>query len=94
MHGQRSQDQSTQITTTSKMIKECKEMLNRAGRNNEITLVWVPGLSDVEGNERVVELARQGSATAMFGPEPFIPIPQSLCDDARRKWVQSEQVHA
>ena len=53
-------------------------------------MVWVPGHSGIEGNEKADELARQGSAAVSYGPEPFIPIPQSLCDKALRKWTRSE----
>lgn len=76
--------------TTSKLVKECKECLNQVGLRNRITLVWVPGHSGIEGNEKADELARLGSAASVFGPEPQIPIPQSLCVRALRKWVRSE----
>ena len=71
--------------TTSKLIKECKEALIHRGLRNQITMVWVPGHSGIEGNEKADELARQGSAAVSYGPEPFIPIPQSLCDKALRE---------
>lgn len=76
--------------TTSKLVKEFKDTLNQLGLRNQIHLAWVPGHSGVEGNERADELANLGSASPPHGPEPIIPIPQSLCDRALRKWVQSE----
>jgi len=76
--------------TTSKLVKACKETLNQGGLRNQITLIWVPGHSGVEGNERADELARLGSASTVYGPEPFIPIPQSLCNAALNDWMRTE----
>jgi ribonuclease HI len=79
-------------TTTSKLVKECKEALNLRGLSNQIKLIWVPGHSNVEGNERADELARLGSTSKECGPEPFVPIPQSLCNLALKDWIRAEHV--
>lgn len=42
----------------------------------------------MEGNERTDELAKTGSVTAVSGPEPFIPVPDSLCAKALAGWVK------
>ena len=81
-------------TVTSKMVKECKETLNRVGLRNHITLIWVPGHSGIEGNERADELARLGSSSRVFGPEPFVPVPQSVCNAAIESWIQSQHVQS
>lgn len=78
--------------TTSKLVKECKDLLNRMGLRNQITLVWVPGHSGVEGNEKADEMARIGSASHPCGPEPQIPIPQSLCVRALKDLVKAKHV--
>jgi len=57
------------------------------GLSNQISLVWVPGHSGVEGNERVDELAKVGSETLTEGLEPRLPIPQSICAKAMKDWV-------
>src|SRR6202012_1284385 len=72
--------------------KECKETLNRVGLRNHITLIWVPGHSGIEGNERADELARLGSSSRVFGPEPFVPVPQSVCNATIESWIQSQYV--
>ena len=76
--------------TTSKIVGECKEYLNRMGPDNRITLVWVPGHAEVEGIERADELAKQGSSTPGIGPEPSIPISKKLCDGIVKDWLRSE----
>ena len=81
-------------TVTSKMVKECKETLNRVGLRNHITLIWVPGHSGIEGNERADELARLGSSSRVFGPESFVPVPQSVCNAAIESWIQSQHVQS
>lgn len=73
---------------TSKLVKECKEYLNEVGQTNKITIVWVPGHSGVEGNELADEMARTGSSSLACGPDPQIPIPQSLCVRALKDWVK------
>jgi hypothetical protein len=76
--------------TTSRLVNECKDYLNQMGLRNRITLVWVPGHSGVEGNERADELARLGSSATVCGSEPYIPIPQSLCAKALKDWVKTK----
>ena len=46
---------------TSRLVKRCKEALNRAGLVNRINLVWVPGHSGIDGNERADQFPRLGS---------------------------------
>lgn len=41
----------------------------RAAKN--VTLHWVPGHIDVEGNEKAHELARKGAFIPLVGPEQF-----------------------
>ena len=61
-------------TTTSKLTAECHLALNRLGRSNDLLLTWVPGHSDIDGNETADKLAKQGATTAYMGPEPALPI--------------------
>lgn len=59
---------------TSKLVKECKNSLNKLSATNEVSLIWVPGHTGISGNEKADELARTGSKRPLTGPEPFLPL--------------------
>lgn len=61
----------------SALVAECRNVLNAVARQNRVNLVWVPGHSDVPGNEEADRLARRGSADSAVGPEPVIGLPYS-----------------
>ncbi len=44
------------------------------GHFNNVSLLWVPGHSNIVGNEKADELARMGSQEQFIGPEPYIGI--------------------
>jgi ribonuclease HI len=51
------------------------DALSELAERNEVTLMWVPGHSGILGNEKSDELARQGAAKPLLGPEPALGIP-------------------
>ena len=46
---------------TSKVVKGCKEALNRLGSQSQLTLIWVPRHCNIEGNEKADQLAKIGA---------------------------------
>ncbi|KAI5651394.1 RNase H domain-containing protein [Phthorimaea operculella] len=62
-------------TMTSGLIYECHQRLTEVCKHNHLTLQWIKGHSGSRGNDAADELARRGSDTDAYGPEPIIPIP-------------------
>ncbi|KAL5271561.1 hypothetical protein ACHWQZ_G001999 [Mnemiopsis leidyi] len=67
---------STNITSV--MVLDTTNQLNKLATRNTVEIRWIPGHKGVQGNETADEMARKGSAAQPIGPEPFLPIPQSL----------------
>lgn len=61
----------------SRVVWECIEMLNSLAETRFVQLIWVPGHSNIEGNEKADELARLGSNSPFVGPLPIVPVPLS-----------------
>ena len=59
----------------SKIVFETVQKLNKLGTNNMLKLAWIPGHSNIEGNDIADSLARQGSSKDFIGPEPYIGVP-------------------
>lgn len=59
---------------TSAIVKDCKHLCQCVREQNNVRLMWVPGHSGIDGNEKADELARAGSSTTPCGPEPILPV--------------------
>lgn len=59
---------------TSKLVQNCFNSLNTLGLTNKVNLVWVPGHSNIRGNEEADDLAKKGAAAQPYGPEPMLPV--------------------
>ena len=62
---------------TSKLTIECISRIQSLAESNDVNLIWVPGHSNITGNEKADNLAREGSNTAFIGPEPVTGLPYS-----------------
>ncbi|XP_077255623.1 uncharacterized protein LOC143893775 [Temnothorax americanus] len=77
---------------TSRLVWDCSCTLEKLARNNEVTLIWVPGHSGIKGNETADQLARAGSETRLLGPEPAVGIPYSLSRREIRGWLRNQHL--
>jgi ribonuclease HI len=59
----------------------------KLAEHNRIQLVWVPGLLEINGNERANQLARQGSSHPLIGPEPALGISAKVARGVTRDWT-------
>ena len=60
--------------STSKTVTDCKKLLPKVAKRCALMILWVPGHSGIDGNEKTDELARAGSDNKFIGPEPAIRI--------------------
>jgi hypothetical protein len=75
------------IQINSNLVWDCHQSLVKLAENNRIQLVWVPGHTGIDGDERAVELVRQGSSHAVIGPEPMLLISAKVAREVIREWT-------
>jgi hypothetical protein len=71
----------------SKLVLECWNLLHEFSNSNIVTLVWVPGHSDIRGNEYADSLARLGSDSNVVAPVPCVPLSKGWAKLTIRNWV-------
>ena len=76
------------------LVGDCIENLNTLSQENQVLLMWVPGHSDIEGNERADTLAKMGAHTMCEIPEPAVPVSYCRCRLEVRNWIQKEHAEA
>jgi ribonuclease HI len=72
------------------IVGNCINNLNMLSQNNRVGLMWVPGHSDIEGNEQADTLAKNGAHTVCEIPEPAVPVSYCRCRLEVRYWIQKE----
>ena len=62
------------FTSTLKPVRECKELLLKITEKCDLMTLWVAEHSGIDGNEKAYDLARDGSDSEFFCPEPAVGI--------------------
>ena len=73
-------------TVTSITVLNCIRNLNELGKQNHVSIVWIPGHAGIHGNEVADYLAKSGSKSKIHGPKPFITIPHVTCVNTVKDW--------
>lgn len=86
------------VYTSSTLVKECKGLLNVLGNKCDLTILWVPGHSLIQGNEDADLLARQGAdlhiSWKVKTPTPVAfyreMIRDTLVSSCKARWLRSK----
>ena len=81
----------TAAKITSALVAETVAALEELAKFNSVRLVWVPGHSDISGNEEADRLARLASITHFEGPEPVLGVSSTTVRNAVKLWSITEQ---
>jgi len=76
--------------TKSSLVAETKTALRKLSTFNSVRLLWVPGHSNVPGNEIADELAKQAAISEFIGPEPVLRISSSTAQNTILSWAHTE----
>lgn len=75
---------------TSKAVWDCHTAVKRLAKTNRVSLLWVPGHSDIAGNEGADRWANIGAKNPLIGPEPTCGVSYSLARGSVQRWVAKE----
>ena len=73
-------------TVTSITVLNCIRNLNQLGKQNHVSISWIPGHSGVHGNEVADYVAKSGSKSKIHGPKLFITVPYASCVNTVKDW--------
>ena len=73
-------------TVTSITVLNCNRNLNQLGKQNHISVAWIPGHAGVHGNEVADYVAKSGSKPKIHSPEPFITVLYASCVSTVKDW--------
>ena len=75
--------------TTLQLVLDTKKALTELSMHNYVRLLWVPGHSDIVGNEEADKLAKQAAAAEYIGPEPALGFSIKYCCSKQSTAVSS-----
>ena len=64
----------------------CIRNLHQLGKQNHVSIAWIPAHPGVHGNKVADYLAKSGSKSKLHGLEPFITAPYASCVSAVKDW--------
>ena len=73
-------------TVTSITVLNCITNLNQLGKQNHVSIAWIPGHASVHGNEVADHVAKSESKSEMHGPELFITVAHTSCVSTVKDW--------
>ena len=73
-------------TVTSITVFNYIKNLNHLGKQNHVSIAWIPGHAGVHGNEVADYVAKSGSKSKIYGPESFITILYASCVSTVMDW--------
>ena len=73
------------VSSTPRLLNSVKN-LNQLGKQNHVSMAWIPGHAGVYGKEVTDYKAKSGSKLKMHGPEPFIAVPYASCVSTVKGW--------
>lgn len=75
------------VWCSSKCVMDCKTALNSLGLHNSVKLIWIPGHSNLAGNEEADRLANLGSAINIT--EPVLRLGHFYSKDVVEQWIRN-----
>ena len=70
----------------SSQVLECRDYVQKLASNNQVSLIWVPGHSNIQGNEIAIDLARSGAESVPPSPKPCAKVTSSFLKNHIIKW--------
>ena len=77
-------------TTTSLLVWKCFEALNNLATENRVTLLWIPGHSDIKGNEISDRLAKLAVRENFTGTEQVVGVSSRFITEEINSWLREE----
>ena len=77
----------------SAVIYDCCRKINELAVHNEVVLTWVPGHTNIKGNERADALAKQGAKQKFCGPEPHTGLSLGVVRHAKKEWINDKFIY-
>ena len=73
-------------TVTSIAVLNCIRNLNQVGKQNHVSIAWIPGHTGVHDNKVAHYVAKSGSKSKTHGPKPFVTVPFASCVSTVKDW--------